>query len=64
MFKIFTEQIVNIRNPYVHKDSMDAQVFKEFIERVFNDSVEYFDFNDLIQFKLKVKKFIMEQNNL
>ena len=49
---------------YVHKDSMDAQVFKEFIERVFNDSVEHFDFNDLIQFKLKVKKFIMEQNNL
>lgn len=61
MFKIFTEQIVNIRNPYVHKDSMDIQVFKEFLERVFNNDPEQFDFNDLIQFKLKVKKFIEEQ---
>jgi hypothetical protein len=63
MFKSFTEEIVDIRNPYVHKDSMNTQVFEKFIKRVFNDDPEQFDFNDLIKFKLKVKQFIREQNN-
>ena len=61
MFKSFTEEIVDIRNPYVHKDSMDIQVFEEFINRVFNEDAEQFDFNDLIKFKLKVKQFIEDQ---
>jgi hypothetical protein len=63
MFKFFTEEIVDIRNPYVHKDSMNIQVFEEFIKRVFNEDAEQFDFNDLIKFKLKVKQFIEEQNS-
>ena len=63
IFKSFTEEIVGIRNPYVHKDSMNIQVFEEFINRVFNEDIEQFDFNDLIKFKLKVKQFIEEQNS-
>lgn len=63
IFKSFTEEIVNTRNPYVHKDSMNIQVFEKFIKRVFNEDPEQFDFNDLIKFKLKVKQFIEEQNN-
>lgn len=63
MFKSFTEEIVDIRNPYVHKDSMDIQVFEKFIKRVFNEDAEQFDFNNLIKFKLKVKQFIEEQNS-
>lgn len=62
LFKSFTKQIVNIRNPYVHKDSMNLQTFEDFIKRVFNDDSEQFDFNDLIEFKLKVKKFIKESD--
>ena len=62
-FKSFTEEIVNIRNPYVHKDSMDIQVFERFINRVFNENPEQFDFNDLIKFKLKVKQFIEKQSS-
>jgi hypothetical protein len=61
-FKSFTEVIVNIRNPYVHKDPMNIQIFKGFIERVFNDDPEQFDFNNLIQFKQKVKEFIKDQD--
>jgi hypothetical protein len=60
-FKSFTEEIVDIRNPYVHKDSMDVQVFEKFIKKVFNNNPEEFDFNDLIDFKLKVKNFIEEE---
>ena len=63
MFKSFTEEIVSTRNPYVHKDSMNIQVFEEFIKRVFNEDPEQFDFNDLIKFKLKVKNFIEEQDS-
>lgn len=41
------QSIVDIRNPYVHKDFMTFEVFNNFINLVFNEIDDIFDFNDL-----------------
>lgn len=57
-FKFFTQSIVDIRNPYVHKDFMTFEVFNNFINLVFNEIDDIFDFNDLVRFKKNVNDYI------